>query len=129
MKTVSSKKEILGNIEAAIEKVTKALQQESFGILTRIDLHVKMKEKLNVEMSPVIILGACNPSLAHRAVEKNMDVTSLMPCNVVLRDLGENKISVEMALAKPILALLDDSSLNSIAEEADAGLLRALKNL
>ena len=129
MKSISLKKEVFASMDSTIEKVTKSLQEEGFGVLTRIDMHLKMKEKLNKDMAATIILGACNPSLAFRAVEKNTDVTSLMPCNVVLRDVGNGKVSVEFAQAKPILALLEDKNLATIAEEADACLQRAMGKL
>ncbi|MCM2278394.1 MAG: DUF302 domain-containing protein [Oligoflexia bacterium] len=124
---VNWKKEVALNTDAAIARLTQALQAEGFGILTRIDMHQKVKEKLGKEMPATVILGACNPGLAYEAAMINMDVTSLMPCNVVARDLGNGRTSVEFARATPILATLHDSKLDGIARQADEKLERAFK--
>ncbi len=96
---INFKKEIESGVEEAIERVTNALKLEGFGILTRIDFHEKIKEKLGKTLRPVVILGACNPQLAYESYERNADVACLLPCNAVIRDLGAGRVSVE--LAKP----------------------------
>ena len=96
---VNYKTEISGTVETAVTKITDALLKEGFGVLTRIDLHTKIKDKLNKMISPTVILGACNPTLAYEAFNSNPDVASLLPCNAVVREIVPGLISIE--LAKP----------------------------
>ena len=126
MKNINLKKEITGTVSDAIERVTKALQAEGFGILTRIDLHTKIKEKLGKEMPQTIILGACNPSLAYEAYRSNSDVTSLLPCNAVVREVESNRISVELAKPSALMEILGDAKLVALAKDADLILQKAL---
>ena len=78
--------------DEAIEKISEALKKEGFGFLTRIDVHKKLKEKLNVNFHPYVILGACNPSLAFQAFSDDSRVGSMMPCNVIIEALEEGGV-------------------------------------
>lgn len=129
MKAVNLKKEINCSVDEALVRVTDALKSEGFGILTRIDLHSKIKEKLNKEMAPVIILGACNPNLAYQAYLQNSDVTSLLPCNVVIRELALNRISIEVSRPSALMEILGDAKLVTMAKEADSQLFQAMEKI
>ena len=90
--TYSLSATLAGSITEVDPIVRKALQQEGFGIISEIDISAKLTEKLGVEHPPHLILGACNPGLAHKALEENVDVALALPCNVVLREEGESTI-------------------------------------
>ena len=127
--SVNFKREILSDLASAIERVTSALKGEGFGVLTRIDLHTKILEKLGKEISPVVILGSCNPQLAYEAYQQNSDVASLLPCNAVLREVGGGRISVELAKPSSLMLILGDEKLVAFAKQADVQLERVLENL
>jgi uncharacterized protein (DUF302 family) len=129
MQALNMKKTLAGALPDVLERVTKALQQEGFGILTRIDLDQKFREKLGKEVPPLVILGACNPQLAFEAYSRNPDVTSLLPCNVVLRELSPGQISVEVVRPSSLMAFLGDLRLTAMAEQADVRLAQALDSL
>ncbi len=114
--------------EEAVERVTEALGAEGFGILTEIDVKRAMKEKLGEEFRRYVILGACNPELAHRALQRNDNVGLLLPCNVVV---GETAEGAEAAYLKPApqLAVAGDEALAPIAYEAEERLGRAFERL
>ncbi len=127
--TINFKRELNTSVESAIERITAALKTEGFGVLTRIDLHMKVKEKLGKEMRPVVILGACNPQLAYDAYQSNPDVASLLPCNAVVREVGDGRISVELAKPSSMMTVLGDPKLIALAAEADARLQNLLEKM
>lgn len=129
MTSINMKQIVSGAMPEVLERVTAAVQREGFGVLTRIDLHQKFKEKLGRDVLPVVILGACNPQLAFEAYAADPDVASLLPCNVVLRELSPGQISVEIARPSAMMAFLNSASLVTMAEQADARLQRALNTL
>lgn len=116
----------------AIARVTEALKTEGFGILTRIDVHSTLKEKLGVEFRPYTILGACNPPLAHRALSARADAGLLLPCNVTVEHVPEGGSLVR--IADPLVMLdvggmKEDVSLRAIAAEAHERLERVAHGL
>jgi uncharacterized protein (DUF302 family) len=129
MKSISIKKVLSGETEQIVQKVTEALKQQGFGVLTRIDLDVKIKEKLGKDLKPIIILGACNPKLAFDAYVENPDVTALLPCNAVLRELDQGKVSVELARPSVLMEIVGERKLVEMSEEADKLLQKALESL
>ncbi len=129
MNSVNIKKEVRGQFEDVIIRLTEELKSQGFGVLSRINLHEKFKEKLNKEILPVSILGACNPTLAYEAYQANTDVAALLPCNAVVRDLGKGKISVELAKPTFLMEMLKDQKLVEAAKSADKSLFAVLENL
>ena len=129
MKDINFKREISDTLDHAIERATKALGAEGFGILTRIDMHSKIKEKTGKDIVPTVILGACNPDLAYEAYTANTDVASLLPCNAVVREIAAGKISLEFAAPTGMMRILGDARLTELAREADARIERALANV
>ncbi len=126
MTSINYKREIPETFDRAIERATSALGAEGFGILTRIDMHSKIKEKTGKDIVPTVILGACNPNLAYEAYTTNTDVASLLPCNAVIREVAPGKISVEFAAPTGMMRILGDPKLTKLAQEADVRIERAL---
>ena len=126
MASINFKREISDSFDNAIVRLTKALGAEGFGILTRIDMHSKIKEKTGKDIVPTVILGACNPNLAYEAYTANSDVASLLPCNAVVREIEPGKVSLELAAPSGMMQILGDAQLTRLALEADLLIRRAL---
>lgn len=103
--------------EDADRQIRNALQEEGFGVLTEIDVKQTLKDKLDVEFPEYEILGACNPPLAHRALQAEADVGLLLPCNVVVRAVGEGRTVVEALDPVKQLSVADNPDLPALAEE------------
>jgi uncharacterized protein (DUF302 family) len=129
MATINIKREIMDTVEGGVERVTKALAAEGFGVLTRIDMHTKIKDKTGKDIVPTVILGSCNPNLAYEAYTANTDVASVLPCNVVLREVTAGRLSVECALPSAMMRILGDDGLTMLAAKADTLVARALKTV
>lgn len=110
------------SFEEAIEKVTAALKQEGFGVLTEINVKETLKAKLGIEKRPYMILGACNPPLANQVLEIDPDIGMLLPCNVVVREEENGSITVAFLDPKAILGLVEKPAIESIAMQVRAKL-------
>ncbi len=121
------------SVEEAVARVTEALKTEGFGVLTSIDVQMTLKAKLGIEQEPYVILGACNPPLAHRAITADPNVGLLLPCNVVVRALPavdqQPRSRVEVADPVSMMAIVQNPELASVAAEARARLERAIAAL
>ncbi|MBK6999943.1 MAG: DUF302 domain-containing protein [Rhodoferax sp.] len=126
MNHINFKREIAATVDQAVERVTKALAEQGFGILTRIDMHSKILDKTGKVIIPTVILGACNPNLAYEAYIVNSDVAGLLPCNAVIRELAPGKISVELTAPSAMMRILGDDHLVQLAGEADKRIELAL---
>lgn len=123
------RKELPGtSYSEAVDRVTEALKSEGFGVLTTIDVKATLKEKLDVEHKPYVILGACNPQLAHQALSTDDNIGLLLPCNVVV---AETESGSEVAIARPeaMLSIAGNEEIRPVAEEAETRLHRVLDQL
>ena len=106
-----------------------SLADQGFGILTEIDIQATMKAKLDVDLPPQMILGACRPPLAYAALQAEPSVGLLLPCNIVVRSLDDDTTVVEALDPKVMVSLTHNDALSSIADEAGQRLAEALKSL
>ncbi len=117
-----------GPYEATVTAVRGSLAEQGFGVLTEIDVAATLKTKLDVDVPAQVILGACRPQLAHRALEAVPSIAALLPCNVVVRDVGGATL-VEAVDPDAMLQVADDDALREVAAEARERLVAALAAL
>lgn len=110
----------------AIDRVTHALQAEGFGILSDIDVAATLKKKLNRDIPPYRILGACNPPLANRAIEAEPSIGLLLPCNVLVRQDDNGAVHVEFMDTDAILQLVDKPEITELASDVKQRLERVM---
>ena len=112
--------------EDAVSKVTDALKEEGFGVLTEIDVKSTLKKKLGVDFRKYVILGACNPPYAHRTLQADLDVGLLLPCNVIVYETDDKKAYVSAFNPVSALEVIKSEELKKIAEEVSEKLKRVL---
>ncbi len=115
--------------DQAIHLVTKSLKDEGFGVISEIDIQQKLKEKLDIDFRKYLILGACSPAKAFQALEQEDKIGTLLPCNVILQEIGKNKI--EVAAVDPVVSMMavGNDSLSGIANEIKDKLERVIESI
>jgi uncharacterized protein (DUF302 family) len=112
----------------AVARIRELLKNEGFGILCEIDVAKTLKDKIGAEFRPYVILGACNPNLAHRALEAEEQLGLLLPCNVVVQEIG-GKTVISAVDASKMLEVVGNPALHEIAVDANSRLQRVLDNI
>lgn len=127
-RTYGMRRTLAANYADAVRQVKDSLMAQGFGVLTEIDMRVTLKEKLGAEIEPYLIIGACNPPLAHRALTAEPEIGLLLPCNVVVRE-SEGKVLVEAMDPAAAMGVVGNPAVLEVAQEAKARLQRALEAL
>ncbi len=112
----------------AVDRVTEALAAEGFGVLTTIDVRETFKKKLDLDFRHYLIMGACNPQLAHQALTNEPSIGLLLPCNVVVEETASG-VEVSMARPRAMLGIAGSDALEDVANEAEQRLSRALESV
>ena len=121
---------ILGiSFDEALVRVTEELKKEGFGILTEIDVKETMKKKMNVDFRKYKILGACNPPLAHKAMQTEDKIGTMLPCNVIVQEMSEGQI--EVAAIDPVASMqaVENPKLQDVADQVRVKLKRVIDSL
>ena len=111
-----------------VTRIRETLQKEGFGVLTEIDMKEKLKDKLDIEFRKYVILGACNPRLAHTALQEDLQIGLLLPCNIIVYESGNGSV-VAAIDAKKMLAVAENPQLASTAETVNEKLRSAIDDL
>jgi len=119
------KKEVNLKFEEAVDKVKENLKEESFGVLTEIDVKAALKSKLNVDFDKYVILGACNPSFAYKALQAERDIGLMMPCNVIVYE-QEGKVVVSAIMPTVAMDMIDNAQLELIAGQVEEKLKKVV---
>ncbi|UQX11944.1 DUF302 domain-containing protein [Candidatus Mycobacterium methanotrophicum] len=119
------------DFDKVVSRTREVLKDNGFGVLTEIDVQATLKDKLGESMERYLILGACNPTLAHRALSANKQVGLLLPCNVVVREDVENPATVHIEAMNPqmMVDVVHDAALSPVAEQATRQLHAAISTL
>jgi len=134
MSAVTGAKYVFGKtvglgFDEAIKRVTEALAKEGFGVLTEIDVKATLKKKLDIDVAPYRILGACNPQLAHRALKLEDKIGTMLPCNVIVQQHADG--AVEVSAVDPVASMqaIKNPALADVANEVQAKLKRVVEGL
>lgn len=128
--TYGVRKEVDLPYEKAVEAVTAALKEQGFGVLSEIDMKEKLKEKLDVDYKRYVILGACNPPLAYKALQAEPEIGLLLPCNVIVYEIEGSRSVVSAADPEAMLSIVGDNpAVAEVARDAKARLSKALDSI
>ncbi|MDO9568806.1 MAG: DUF302 domain-containing protein [Hydrogenophaga sp.] len=117
------------SFDEALAHTLQALKEEGFGVLSDIDVQAAMKDKLGVDMPRYRILGACNPPLAHQALQAVPNIGLLLPCNVIVREVSSHEIVVGFLDPQVMVGLVGGAGVKAVADEAEQRLRRVCTNL
>lgn len=124
------RREVALPFHQALEKTKSALQEQGFGVLTEIDIQAKLKEKLGVDFRRYAILGACNPPLAYKALQAELEIGLLLPCNVIVYEIDDRSSAVAAIDPDSMIAVVgDNSAMQQVARDARSRLKKALAAL
>jgi uncharacterized protein (DUF302 family) len=115
--------------EQAVEKTTTALKEEGFGVLTEIDVKATLKKKLDVDFRRYVILGACNPPFAHKALKAELEIGLMLPCNVIVYETDDGGSVVAAMNPMAALGIVDNPDLQEVAEKVTDKIRRAVESL
>lgn len=122
-------KTVRGTMDEVRERVTAALAARGFGVLTTIDVAATMKKKLGIAFRPYVILGACNPEFAHRALELEDKIGTMLPCNVILQEKAKGEVEVSAVDPAASMAAIANPGLDVVAEEVRTRLRQMVEGL
>lgn len=124
------KKTVTGSFEDVSNKIKSLLKDQGFGVITEIDMDVKIKEKMkDVQMKPYKIIGVCNPSFAHQTLQIEENIGVFLPCKVIVKDLGEGKVEVVMLNPSALMGMLHKEELVKIGDQVTEKFKAALDKL
>ncbi len=115
--------------DEAVTRVTESLKNEGFGVLSEIDIHTKLKEKLNVDFRKYKILGACNPPYAYKALQAEDKIGTMLPCNVIVQELSKGQVEVASVDPAASMMAVENQQLAGIAGEIKEKLERVIASL
>ncbi|HBY51229.1 MULTISPECIES: DUF302 domain-containing protein [Bacteroidia] len=117
------------SFEEAVKRVTEELKKEGFGVLSEINIHEKLKEKLGVDFRKYRILGACNPAFAYKALQEEDKIGTMLPCNVIVQQISENQ--TEIAAVDPMASMqsVENEKLAGVANEVQQKLKHVIHNV
>ena len=115
--------------DQAVERVTTALKEEGFGVLTEIDVKATLKKKLDVDFRRYVILGACNPPFAHKALDAELEIGLLLPCNVIVYEEGNGGSVVSALNPMAAFGMVNNPKMQEVAEQVTEKIRRAIDSL
>lgn len=118
-----------GSFEEITEKVKNSLKVNGFGVITEVNMHEKLKEKLDVDMNKYLMLGVCNPKLANEALQIEENIGVFLPCKVLIKEINEGKTEVVSIDPSTTMSMIGNKQLNEIADEATAKLRKSIDGI